>query len=97
MGVLMDFMRRIGFSQNWIEWVKHCRLIWIFLVLINGSLTLFFSTQKGLSQRGPLSPFIYLITMECLDSMFKTSNINGYLRGFDVARIGQKSPKITHL
>lgn len=35
--------------------------------------------------------------MKGLDSMIKISNMNGWLRGFDVAKIGQKNLKITHL
>jgi len=35
--------------------------------------------------------------MEGLSSMIKTTNMNGWLRGFDVARIGEGNLEITHL
>lgn len=35
--------------------------------------------------------------MEDLNNMIKTINMNGWLRGFDVARIGERNLWITHL
>ena len=66
-------------------------------MLINGSPARFFSAQRGLRQGDPLSPFLFLIATEGLNSMIKTANLNGRLRGFDVARIGERNLEITHL
>lgn len=71
-----------------------------FSVLINGALAGFFNTQRGLRRGDPLSPFLFLITMEGLNSMIKTANNRASLEGFDVAREsreGSDSLEVTHL
>ncbi|XP_055800457.1 uncharacterized protein LOC129869915 [Solanum dulcamara] len=87
----------MGFGQKWIQWVKYCILTVRFPVLINGLPARFFRAQRGLRQGDPLSAFLFLIAMKGLNSMIKTTNMNGWLRGFDVARIGEKNLEITHL
>lgn len=68
-----------------------------FSVVINGSPAGFFSAQRGLRQGDPLLPFLFLIAMEGLNSMIKTTSMNGWLRRVDVTRIGERNPEITHL
>ncbi|WMV13963.1 hypothetical protein MTR67_007348 [Solanum verrucosum] len=68
-----------------------------FSVLINGNPAGFFQTQRGLRQGDPLSPFLFLITMEGLNNMIKAANLRGWLRGFDVAREGTERLEVTHL
>lgn len=96
-GYLLNIMQRIGFGQKWIKWVKYCISTVSFSVLINGTSAGFFKAQKGLRQGDPLSPFLFLLAMEGLNKMVKTANINGWLRGFDVAREGKESLEVTHL
>jgi len=67
----------MGFGQKWIKWVKFCISTVNFSIIINGSQTGYFKAQKGLRQGDPLSPFLFLLAMEGLNSMVKTANMNG--------------------
>ncbi|KAH0658710.1 hypothetical protein KY289_027458 [Solanum tuberosum] len=94
---LMKILEMMGFGQKWMNWIMFCISTINFSVLINGLPAGFFSSQRGLRQGDPLSPFLFLITMEGLNSMIKTTNTRGWLKGFDVSRDGAGSLEVTHL
>ncbi|XP_015087000.1 uncharacterized protein LOC107030122 [Solanum pennellii] len=85
------------FVLKWIKWIKFCISSVKFSVLINGTTTRFFGAQRGLRQNDPLSLFLFLLVMEGFNNMLKTSNTNGWLRGFDVANDGRESIEVTYL
>ncbi|WMV54060.1 hypothetical protein MTR67_047445 [Solanum verrucosum] len=94
---LLRELNRMGFGQKWIKWVKFCISTVSFSVIINGSPTGFFRTQKGLRQGDPLSSFLFLLAMAGLNSMVKTANMHGWLRGFNMARERSDNLEVTHL
>lgn len=94
---LIKILNLIGFGKKWLNWVKFCISTVRLSVLINGNPAGFFQTHRGIRQGDPLSPFLFLITMEGLNNMIKTANSRGWLRGFDVAREGAESLEVTHL
>ncbi|KAF3625390.1 1-deoxy-D-xylulose-5-phosphate synthase [Capsicum annuum] len=53
--------------------------------------------RKGPQTRRPFVPIFFILAMEGLNNMIKTASNNGWLRGFEVARAGRESLKITHL
>jgi hypothetical protein len=53
-----------------------------FSVLVNGTLSSFFSSFGGLRQSDPLSPFLFLIVMEALSKMISTLVDEGLSSGF---------------
>ncbi|WMV58897.1 hypothetical protein MTR67_052282, partial [Solanum verrucosum] len=72
---LLKILEMMGFGQKWLNWISFCISTVSFSVLINGSPAGFFQTQRGLRQGDPLSPFLFLITMEGLNNMLKTANM----------------------
>lgn len=44
-----------------------------------------------------MSPFLFLLAMEVLNNMIKITNLNEWLKGFDVARTDRESLEVTHL
>ncbi|XP_055814707.1 uncharacterized protein LOC129884435 [Solanum dulcamara] len=72
----------MGFGHKWNQWIKFCISTVNFSILINGSPTGYFNSQRGQRQGDPLSLFLFLLVMEGLNNMIKTANREGLLRGF---------------
>jgi len=61
---LLYVMKRMGFGERWIGWIRHCISSASYAVLVNGSLTEFFSASRGIHEGDPLSPLLFLLVME---------------------------------
>nr|GEV21779.1 putative RNA-directed DNA polymerase, eukaryota [Tanacetum cinerariifolium] len=59
-------MAQMGFGNKWIGWIDSCLRLASISVLINGSPSKDFSTEQGLRQGDPISPFLFLIVVEAL-------------------------------
>jgi len=57
---------RLRFCGKWVEWIKNCLESSSISVLVNGNPTIEFKPKKGLRQRDPLAPFLFLIVVEGL-------------------------------
>ena len=79
------------------RWKKFCISTVKYSILINGSPTDFFSSQRGLRQGDPLSPFLFIIAMEGLNDMLKIAQEKLWLRGFRVSNRVGCDTEITHL
>ncbi|GJY87219.1 RNA-directed DNA polymerase, eukaryota, partial [Tanacetum coccineum] len=58
---LFEVMNKMGFTVNWIAWVKATLTSSRALVLLNGAHTKEFDIQRGLRQGDPLSPFLLFL------------------------------------
>lgn len=84
---LCYFLRRCGFWERWISWIRHCIFTVCFSVLVNGAPEGFFNSCRGLRQGDPLSPFLFVIVMDALSRMFSAAVDGGLLSGFSVGGV----------
>ncbi|XP_057445076.1 secreted RxLR effector protein 78-like [Lotus japonicus] len=64
---LLYMLKRMNFSNKWINWVYRCLESATVSVLVNGSPTGEFKMERGLRQGNPLAPFLYLSAAEGLN------------------------------
>jgi len=83
---LFDMLRRLGFHDKWILWVKGCMVSSSMSVLINGSPTEEFKPSRGLRQGDPLAPFLILVVAEGLVGLVRQALGMNVLRGIKVGR-----------
>lgn len=94
---LVNMLQKMGFGAKWIRWIKYCIGTVKFSVLINRSPTGFFSSQRGLRQGDPLSPFLFILAMEGMSSLINTAKAKDWIRGFQVQNRARNNLEITHL
>ncbi|XP_071694997.1 uncharacterized mitochondrial protein AtMg01250-like [Rutidosis leptorrhynchoides] len=82
------------FGQKWIKWIDGCLVSASVSVLVNGSLTEEFKLGKGIRQRDPLSPFLFIIAGEGLNLLMKEAVDIGLIRG---AKVGKDKILLSHL
>ena len=74
----------LGFPQNFISWIMACITTPTFSVLINGSASQFFHSERGLRQGFPLSPLLFLIFMDALSRLIDSAKRNGDYNGLRI-------------
>jgi len=67
----------MGMNLTTFNWIMGSIELASFFVLINGSLSSFFLSSRGLQQGCPLCPFLFLIVVEALSKLFENARRNG--------------------
>jgi hypothetical protein len=63
---------RYDFGEIWCKWVAYCISSMPFSILVNETLSCFFSGSHGLRQGDTLSHLLFVIVMEALSKMIST-------------------------
>ena len=63
-------------------------------ILVNGEPKGMFRPLRGLGQRNPLSPYLFLFCAKGLKAILNEATLKGEIHGFSICRNG---PKLTHL
>ena len=94
---LMYMLQCCGFLEKWRKWIRYCISTVKFSILINGSLSDFFGSFRGLRQGDPLSPLLFDIVMEALSRMLDVAASTGQFSGFSVGSTAGPSVMVSHL
>jgi hypothetical protein len=92
-----DFLRliliQVGFGTQLTRWIMECVSSASLEVLVYGEATNFFKIGRGLRQGCPLSPLLFVLVMESLSLILKSSKSEASLSGIKITRL----MKILHL
>jgi len=91
---LYYMLDRLRFCEKWISWIISCLESTTMSVLVNESSTKEFSPNKGLRQRDPLAPFLFLIKVEGLVRVSRKAIEKKLLEDLEV---GYKKVKVNML
>ncbi|GKV27199.1 hypothetical protein SLEP1_g36397 [Rubroshorea leprosula] len=85
----LDYMLwRVDVGTKWRGWINECLRTSSLSVLVNGSLSRQFEVSKGLKEGDPLSPFLFLIVVEGLNGIIKSTVEKGLFKGIEVGQNG---------
>ena len=94
---LLAVFKKMGFGEIWIKWIDWCISTVKFSVLINGFPSGFFQSSRGLRQGDPLSPYLFVITMEVFSCLLRRAISGGFLSGWRVRDRSGEGVQILHL
>lgn len=87
-------MRRMGFIEQWISIIWNLLSNMWYTVIVNGKRHGFFKSHKGVKQRDPISPSLFIIVTEVLTRTLNSLYENPRFIGFHMQPNG---PRINHL
>ncbi|KAK6780580.1 hypothetical protein RDI58_022764 [Solanum bulbocastanum] len=96
---LLKVLEDMGFGKKWINWIHFCISTVKLSLIINGNNEGFFSSERGLRQGDPISPFLFILVMEGLNHMIRRARANGWLKGFQAQVQGRREDErgVTYL
>ena len=91
---LVEIMRKMGFCDSWLKLIHECISTVSYSILVNGEPKGEIFPSRGIRQRDPLSPYLFLLCSEGLNRMIQKAARDDIIRGFSLCKNG---PKVTHL
>ena len=91
---LGSMMRKMGFEERWISLIMMCVTTISCSVLINGEPRGIIIPSRGLRQRDPISPYLFLLCAKGLSTMIRKKEAVGMIKGVSVSR---QAPLILYL
>lgn len=83
---LEKIMLKLGFHNKWVQLVMMCVSLVSLSILLNGKKKGNFGATKGIQQRDPLSPYLFIICAEGFSHMISKVASSGCLKGIAVCR-----------
>jgi hypothetical protein len=91
---LESTMHKMGFSHRWVQWIMACVTTARYSIKFKRSLLEAFSPSRGLRQRDPLSPFLFLFVPDGLSALLQKEVEN---TGISPLKVCHNAPGISHL
>ena len=77
---LLDVMRHLGFGRRWCEWIYILLATASTRILLNGVPGCHIYHAKGLRQGDPVSPMLFTLVIDALNSLMLHAMLTGLLR-----------------
>ncbi|XP_026399224.1 uncharacterized protein LOC113295084 [Papaver somniferum] len=87
-------LKSLGFSSDWCDLIYQCISTMSTSILLNGSSGEVYFPQRGLRQGDPLSPYLFILCMECFSRSLFTAETNNLIHGCTVTK---NSPSVSRL
>jgi len=87
---LLKVIRKFGFGDKFIKWIRACILEPWIAPLVNGRATEFFKASRGLRQGCPLSPLIFVIQASILSFLLNKRMQDQDINGLCIIRGAKK-------
>jgi hypothetical protein len=87
-------MCKLGFEEGWIKMIMSCVRSVKYSVLVNGNAVGYIRPSRGIRQGGPISPYLFLICAEALNSLLKHAKNTGAI---SIVPTSRRDPKLSHL
>ena len=94
---LLTMIRKMGFGEKWVGWIRWCISSASFLALVNGTPSDLFQSTRGLRQGDPLLPYLFVIRMKALSCLINRAESGGFLSSYRVRGRGGDEVQVTHL
>ena len=91
---LERIMLKMGFHEKWVGMVMATVKIVSYSILVNGEPRGNIQPTRGIRQRDPLSPYLFLLCSERINGLLQKAVNVGDIRGFSLCKYG---PQIAHL
>lgn len=94
---LFYLLKRCEFLKKWRHWISFYISSTRFSVLVNSNPCGFFSSSKELRQGDPLSPLLFITTMEALSRLLDVATSAGLELGFSIDCLNREPLVFSHL
>ena len=78
-GAMLEIMKKKGFGDKWISWMKLIFDSGTSSVLLNGTSGIVFHCKRGVRQGDPLSPLLFVLAADHLQSIINKAKDQGLL------------------
>lgn len=90
---LFSCLEGLGIPPKFIFWLRACICTTSFMIGYNGTVSGYFKGKRGLRQGDPLSPYLFVIAMNCLSFMLNNAAAQGHIQYHSKC----SKMKLTHL
>jgi hypothetical protein len=87
-------MWKLGFDGRWIQLIMICINSVKYQFKVKGECTDVLIPQRGLGQRDPLSPYLFLLCAEGFSAFLNKADVDGSLQG---TKVCDNAPSVNHL
>ena len=91
---LEQILLKLGFQESWVALIMKCITTVSYSILVNGEPKGMIKPSRGLRQRDPLSPYLFLFCAKGLNAPLRQATVGGDIQEFSLCRNG---PKPIHL